>query len=176
MNRCCKRNRGVTLLELLLAVLLLSLVGMAAVVSEMLGERALRLTRDRSIAQREAQLLMEHLFSRLLVAGSLQVVNAQEVIASIDYDMNWQPLNTPDTAGDDTWIRYRLIGTDVWFEHDVSPVFATPVSTTVARAVTALTMALSDQPSILQVDVVTQSAAESVDLHSSIALRCMAAG
>lgn len=179
MSRNCNAAaRGVTLLELLLAVALLTLVALAAVVSEMLGERIVHLTRNRSVAQHEAQVAMEHMFNRLRPANLIEIVSASPMLvrARIDYDINSVPLQTPETTGDDTyfWYAHDPVAATVAFAH--TPTSAAPglFDQVVGRYIADMAVVLSGIE--CQVALTAQKENESVDLHSAIALRCMPGG
>lgn len=178
MSRRCSAARGVTLLELLLAVLLLTLVALAAVVAEMLGERVVRLTRNRSVAQHEAQIVLEHMINRLRPANLVEIVAASPVMvrARIDYDSNWQPLGTPETTSDDTyvWYEYDSVAETVASTQTATPAVPASFDQTVGRYITGLTVTIAGVE--CRVDVTAQKGTESVELHSTITPRCMPGG
>ncbi len=172
-------NSGVTLVELLLAVLLVTLLAMAAVASELAGERILRLTRNRSEVQNEAQAVIEHMAARLLPANLVQSVALSNYVvrARVDYDTSWNPLtDSADDTTDDTYVWYgRNAATNrVEFAHTGSALPAPASQDVVGVNITAFAATVSNNE--VQVDITAQKGTESVTLHSSIALRCMPSG
>ncbi len=172
-------NSGVTLVELLLAVLLVTLLAMAAVVSELAGERILRLTRNRSEAQNEAQAVIEHMAVRISPANLVEGVALSNYIvrARVDYDTSWNPLaDSADDTSDDTYVWYGRNATtnQVEFAHTASTLPVPASQDTVGVNITVFAATVSNNE--VQVDITAQKGTESVTLHSSIALRCMPSG
>lgn len=118
-------QRGVTLIEILMAGLLLSVVFLATTSAYIAALKFFGSVRDKS-GQIYGFMGVEHIARRVELANEIIVNNGgvvninagKQIKMRWDYDALGTPLNTPSNVADDTWVKHRFIenpgGSGVW--------------------------------------------------------------
>jgi Tfp pilus assembly protein PilV len=120
-----RSSRGVTLIEVLMAGLLLSVVFLACASAYISTLKFFNALREKS-GQLYAFIGMEHVARRAELANDVMVndggvANAEtgrQLKMRWDYTEDGAPKNTANTVSDDTWVKYRIIeepsGSGTW--------------------------------------------------------------
>jgi len=121
MNDMLNKKSGLTLAELIMAVVLLSLVGLAVTGIDVASRRLLSAVDRETVTYLDATVAMDHMVKWISLAtgdegsfsnGGISVVGFRIDIRT-DYNVSGNCLNTPDNYGDDTWRRYELVGNEI---------------------------------------------------------------
>ncbi len=104
-------NKGVSLTELLLATILLSVIFLACISLYLSAMNFLKAQKDRW-ARIDSFLAMEHVARRIVLGNDILVNPAQKwVKVRWDYQGDYNvPNRTPENFADDQWLKYGIIG------------------------------------------------------------------
>ena len=116
-------NFGLTLTELLIAVALLGFVSLAVVGIDISARKLLGATDKEGVIVREATAAMAHMekWISLTTGDSTNLgistipVGGDSITFRVDYDVNGNCKNTPETYSDDTTKRYALVSNSLRF-------------------------------------------------------------
>ena len=172
LTRGLGRGRGITLVELVIALTLLGLIAAAGTAIDFTSRMALIRGKKRVDVRGRASFAMEHMVRHIRLANEVSNGGAS-IHIWLDYNLStspYTPLNSAD-PNDDYEAKYEVVskklrygykwvGSGVWNWEDI------------ATDVDSCSFAISSNPSNVTISITLTSGAESVSLESTVSLWC----
>ena len=159
-----ENKKGITLIELLIAVTLLGLVMAAAAAIDFTSRMALvRGTKKVDVSGR-ARYALEHMTRHIRFANNVSPTSGPAATIILWIDDN----NTPGDTADDNQLTYAFSGTQILFSDADNSI----TNEVIADGVTACNFNINNDPSSVMISITITSGTESISLETTVSLWC----
>lgn len=156
-------QKGITLVELLIAITLLGLIAAAGTAIDFTSRMALIRGTKRVDVRGKASFAMEHMVRHIRFANEISPTSGTATTINLWIDDN----NTPGNRADDNRLTYRFSGSNILFSDTGNSI----TNEVIADEVTGR-FNINNNPSNVRISITVTSPPESVSLETTVSLWC----